>query len=100
MSWGKGSSLLAVLVGILVSSLLVLAPAASSAPVLKAGPSAETSGGFCAPSLITPSYSQQVAGTEPKVNDVFYISLRIDLSLITFDCAASSIRCLRTCHPA
>lgn len=87
MSWGKGSSFAAAVAGLLILALALLVPTASAAPVLKAGTSAETSGGFCAPSLITPSYSQQVAGIDPKVNDVFYISLRIDLSLITFDCA-------------
>lgn len=78
----------AALVTLLVAAAtLLLASPAHADPVLKAGPSGETSGGFCPPSLITPSYSQQASGVEPKVGDVFYLSLRVDLSLVTFDCA-------------
>jgi hypothetical protein len=86
MGKGIGDSFLAGILT-LVSCCLMLASPAAANPVLKAGTAGETSGGFCAPSLVTPSYSQQSAGVEPKVNDVFYLSLRIDLSLITFDCA-------------
>ncbi len=87
MRRGKGTGFAATVAGIAVISCLLFTPAAGADPVLKAGTAGETSGGFCAPSLITPSYSQQGAGIEPKVNDVFYLSLRIDLSLVTFDCA-------------
>ncbi|MCB0858293.1 MAG: hypothetical protein KDB57_09290 [Solirubrobacterales bacterium] len=86
MGAGRGNPFLAGVITCFSCCLVLASPAAAN-PVLKAGPAGETSGGFCAPSLITPSYSQQSAGVEPKVNDIFYLSLRIDLSLVTFDCA-------------
>lgn len=88
MSWGMRGSLVGGMAALICAGCLIAIPAARADPVLKAGNPADTNAGNCAPTHIVPSYSQQVSGTEPKVNDVFYISVRMDLSLITFDCAA------------
>ncbi len=69
--------------------------------MLKSGTSVSTGFGNCQPSLVTPSYTQQTAaagnttGIEPKVGDVFYLSLRIDFT-ISFDCAADFSSVLAT----
>ena len=70
---------------------LAIAAAACSAPagaaVLKTGPQVLTAQGNCASEEITPGYSQQAAGVEPKVGDVVYLSVRVDF-IVSFDCAA------------
>lgn len=102
MDWGIRRRSVKWVPGLMLALALIGAPAAKADVVLKAGPSAETAVTHCAPSLVTPAYSQQTAGQgdttgiEPKVGDVFYISLRIDLAAIFFDCAADFYSVLAT----
>jgi hypothetical protein len=75
---------------VLVCVLAVVATGVDSASAnvtLKAGTQVNTTQTNCFPSFVTPAYSQQLAGVEPKVGDVFYLSLRVDF-LVSFDCAA------------
>jgi hypothetical protein len=72
----------------LCALLALAAPAIAQADVtLKVGQQVATNGVVCFPEFVTPAYSQQSAGVEPRVGDVFYLSVRIDFTS-SFDCAA------------
>ena len=69
-----------VLAALAAAALLAVSPPAHGAATLKVGTQLMTSGGTCLPELVTPSYSQQSAGVEPRAGDVFYLSVRVDFT--------------------
>ena len=85
-----------------VVAFLILAPGASADVVLKASPTSYTATSNCFPSGVTPAYAQQTSapgnttGIEPRVGDVFYMSLRVDLTQLSFTCAADFTSVLAT----
>lgn len=100
----QGRRLAPLAAAAVVLVLFVGAPRVSAAVVLKTGPQAFTAQATCLPATVTPAYSQQTppdnpnAGIEPKVGDVFYLSVRVDV-LVTFDCAADFFSVLVTLPP-
>src|SRR3954447_24387069 len=76
----------------LAACALVAAAPANAGTTYKTGADFATSQANCFPLSGRPSYTQQTAtgsttGTEPKVDDVFYVSLTVSF-FQTFDCAA------------
>jgi hypothetical protein len=82
---------------LLLGALAVAAPA-HAAVTLKVGQQQTTAGIVCFPELVTPAYSQQSPGVEPRVGDVFYLSVRVDFTS-SFDCAADFVTELVTLPP-
>ena len=80
------------------ATVIVLAFAASAqAAGFKTGSVAYTAQNNCFPAGIIPSYTQPVQGTEPKVGEVTYLSVRVVFILpSSFNCAADFFRVLVT----
>lgn len=89
-------TLVAAMLGLVLSS----ATSAHAVVGFKTGQVAYTSQATCFPAGIIPSYTQPIQGTEPKVGEVTYLSVRVVFILPSaFNCAADFFRVLVTVPP-